>query len=75
MKYPLKYSREQEYRNYDKHSSYRLFSGHIAYFCNANVPTNPALSQEWNGVAGVTGTSGIIEVTQRQTDHSSIRSY
>ena len=45
--------------------TYRLFSGLLTadYFCNATTPTTPALSQEWNGVAGVTGTSGIIEVT------------
>lgn len=45
--------------------TYRLFSGLLtaAYFCNATTPTTPTLSQEWNGVAGVTGTSGIVEVT------------
>ncbi|GIZ10460.1 hypothetical protein [Flavobacterium sp. UMI-01] len=45
--------------------TYRYFSGLLssAYFCNATTPTTPALSEEWNGVAGVTNTSGIIEVT------------
>jgi PBP1b-binding outer membrane lipoprotein LpoB len=45
--------------------TYRLFSGLLtsAYFCNATTPNTPVLSQEWNGVIGVTGTSGIIEVT------------
>jgi hypothetical protein len=45
--------------------TYRLFSGLLtaSYFCNTTTPTTPTLSQEWNGVAGVTGTSGIIEVT------------
>lgn len=45
--------------------TYRLFSGLLtgAYFCNTTTPTTPTLSQEWNGVAGVTGTSGIVEVT------------
>jgi hypothetical protein len=45
--------------------TYRLFSGLLtsSYFCNTTTPTTPSVSQEWNGVAGVTGTSGIIEVT------------
>lgn len=45
--------------------TYRLFSGLLTgdYFCNSTTPTTPAINQEWNGVAGVTGTSGIIEVT------------
>ena len=45
--------------------TYRLFSGLLtaAYFCNATTPTTPALSQEWNGVTGATGISGIVEVT------------
>jgi hypothetical protein len=74
MKYPLKYTREQEYRNYDKHSSIAYFQDTSPIFVMQS-PYTPALSQEWNGVAGVTGTSGIIEVTQPQTDHSSILSY
>jgi PBP1b-binding outer membrane lipoprotein LpoB len=45
--------------------TYRLFSGLLtsAYFCNSTTPSTPVLSQEWSGVTGVTGTSGIIEVT------------
>lgn len=45
--------------------TYRLFSGLVtsAYFCNTTTPTTPTLSQEWTGVAGVSSTSGIIEVT------------
>ena len=45
--------------------TYRLFSGILsdAYFCNTITPTTPTLSQEWTAVAGVSGTSGIVEVT------------
>ena len=45
--------------------TYRLFSGLLtpSYFCNTTTPSTPTLSQEWNAVSGVTGTSGIIEVT------------
>ena len=45
--------------------TYRLFSGLLssAYFCNAITPTTPTLSQEWNAVAGIAGTNGIVEVT------------
>jgi hypothetical protein len=45
--------------------TYRLFSGLLSssYFCNSTTPTTPILSEEWNGVAGVSGTNGIIEVT------------
>ncbi|WPR70284.1 hypothetical protein SLW70_10035 [Flavobacterium sp. NG2] len=45
--------------------TYRLFSGLLSssYFCNTTTPTTPTLSQEWTGLAGVSGTSGIIEVT------------
>jgi hypothetical protein len=54
---------------------YRLFSGLLtsAYFCNATTPTTPALSQEWNGAAGVSGTSGIIEVTTTTNGPSSFK--
>jgi hypothetical protein len=54
---------------------YRLFSGLLtsAYFCNATTPTTPTLSQEWNGVAGVTGTSGVIEVTTTTNGPSSFK--
>ena len=34
-----------------------------AYFCQATTPVTPILNQQWDGVAGVSGTSGIIEVT------------
>lgn len=47
--------------------TYRLFTGGGLltgdYFCQTPVPTTPVLNQEWNGVAGVTGQTGIIEVT------------
>lgn len=45
--------------------TYRLFSNLLTseYFCNATTPATPAVNEEWNGVAGVSGTSGIIEVT------------
>lgn len=44
---------------------YRLYSGLLTddYFCNATVPTTPEISEEWKAVDGVTGVSGIIEVT------------
>lgn len=34
-----------------------------AYFCQATTPVTPTLNQQWNGVAGVSGATGIIEVT------------
>ena len=45
--------------------TYRLFSGLVtdAYFCNLTFPATPLVSEEWIGVAGVTNTNGIIEVT------------
>lgn len=46
--------------------TYRLFTGGLvtaAYFCNSTTPSTPTVSQEWKGVTGVSGTSGIIEVT------------
>lgn len=46
--------------------TYRLFTGGVltnSYFCNAVTPTTPSINQEWNAVAGVSNTSGIIEVT------------
>lgn len=46
--------------------TYRLFTGGVltnSYFCNAVTPTSPTVNQEWNAVAGVSGASGIIEVT------------
>jgi hypothetical protein len=46
--------------------TYRLFTGGVLtnnYFCNSVTPTSPTVNQEWNAVAGVSGVSGIIEVT------------
>jgi hypothetical protein len=45
--------------------TYRLYAGLIptSYFCNTSIPTTPAISQEWNAIAGVSGISGIVEVT------------
>jgi hypothetical protein len=49
----------------DNKFSYRLYSNAItnAYFCASPPPTTPTLSQQWDAVAGVAATSGIIEVT------------
>ena len=45
--------------------TYRLYSGLVtgSYFCNTSIPTTPVISQEWNAIDGVSGISGIIEVT------------
>jgi hypothetical protein len=45
--------------------TYRLYNGLLtdSYFCNTTVPTLPLISEQWNGVIGVSGVSGIIEVT------------
>ncbi len=49
--------------------SYRLFSlaltlgGNSTYFCASTLPDSPTVNEEWLGQAGVTNTSGIIEVT------------
>jgi hypothetical protein len=46
--------------------TYRLYSNGIltpSYFCNTTVPLLPTVSEEWNGISGVSGVSGIIEVT------------
>jgi hypothetical protein len=46
--------------------TYRLFTGGVLtneYFCNVVTPASPTVSQEWNAVAGIGGTSGVIEVT------------
>jgi hypothetical protein len=45
--------------------SYRLFTGLLTgdYFCGATTPATPTINQQWNAVSGVTGVSGIIEVT------------
>ena len=44
---------------------YRLYAGllPIGYFCNSTIPTTPTVDQEWSAVAGITNTSGVIEVT------------
>jgi hypothetical protein len=45
--------------------TYRLFSGGVltnSYFCNLVTPTTPSINQ-WNAVAGVSNTSGIISPT------------
>ncbi|MFA9187955.1 hypothetical protein AAGV33_13670 [Flavobacterium sp. FBOR7N2.3] len=46
---------------------YRSFTGGGLltgdYFCNDTTPTTPVLNQQWDGKAGVSGESGIIEVT------------
>ncbi|MCF8322188.1 MAG: hypothetical protein K9I26_03485 [Flavobacterium sp.] len=45
--------------------TYRFYSGLLNedYFCKANLPTSPSVSQEWKAVSGVSNSSGIIEVT------------
>ena len=45
--------------------SYRLYSGipTTDYFCSEPTPATPAISQEWNALAGVSNESGIVEVT------------
>ncbi|MBX9807097.1 MAG: hypothetical protein K2X95_04805 [Flavobacteriaceae bacterium] len=46
--------------------AYRLYSNGIltpSYFCNTTVPVLPTVSEEWNGISGVSGVSGTIEVT------------
>ena len=45
--------------------TYRLYAGLVtgSYFCNTSIPTTPAITQEWNAVDGVSGISGIVEVT------------
>ncbi|SHG09655.1 hypothetical protein SAMN05443549_10231 [Flavobacterium fluvii] len=46
--------------------TYRLYSNGVltpGYFCGTSVPILPAVKEEWRGVEGVAGTSGIIEVT------------
>ena len=44
---------------------YRLFDSIIssAYFCSSYPPASPSVVDEWNAAYGVTGTSGLIEVT------------
>lgn len=46
--------------------TYRLYANGIltpGYFCTIPIPATPTISEEWNAVAGVSGQSGIIEVT------------
>lgn len=45
--------------------SYRLYNGAVndAFLCSTSPPDFPAVTQEWNAVAGVENVSGIIEVT------------
>ena len=46
--------------------TYRLYSNGVLtpdYFCSTTVPVLPSIKEEWNGVDGVAGTSGVIEVT------------
>ena len=47
---------------------YRLFDSIISssYFCASFPPANPTVTDEWNAATGVSGTSGIIEVTTTQ---------
>jgi hypothetical protein len=45
--------------------TYRLFSELLtdSYFCVSPTPSAPALEEEWAGIEGESGVSGIIEVT------------
>ena len=45
--------------------TYRLFASGLNtnYFCTSPTPSTPVLSEQWNAKDGVTGVSGIIEVT------------
>lgn len=45
--------------------TYRLYTNAVddEFFCAVPTPSTPILSQEWNAVAGIEATSGIIEVT------------
>jgi hypothetical protein len=44
---------------------YRYFNGLIedGYFCDGTTPATPTVSEQWTGQDGVSGVSGIIEVT------------
>lgn len=56
--------------------TYRLFSGGVltnSYFCNTVTPTTPTVNQEWNAVAGITGASGVIEVTTTTSGPNTFR--
>jgi hypothetical protein len=45
--------------------TYRLFTGLLTgdYFCRSNTPSAPVISEQWDALTGVTGASGIVEVT------------
>ena len=45
--------------------NFKQFSNSVtdAYFCAATIPATPTLLQDWTAVEGVTGESGIIEVS------------
>lgn len=46
--------------------TYRLFTGVPLtgdYFCGTTTPAVPTINQQWAAVSGITGVSGIIEVT------------
>ena len=45
--------------------TYKLFANAVndLFFCTSPTPATPALLQEWNAVAGIEATSGIIEVS------------
>ncbi|NRS90481.1 hypothetical protein HNQ02_003425 [Flavobacterium sp. 7E] len=56
--------------------TYRLFTAGLLtadYFCNATTPATPTVNQEWNGVAGVTDKTGLIEVTTTTSGPSSFK--
>lgn len=55
--------------------AYRLYSGFLtpSYFCATTVPNLPSISEEWNGVTGVDGVSGIIEVTTIKSGTSAFK--
>ncbi|WP_163399124.1 hypothetical protein [Flavobacterium fluviatile] len=44
---------------------YTIYNGLITadYFCKIPIPSTPTISQTWTGLEGVSGQSGIIEVT------------
>lgn len=45
---------------------YRLYANGVlmpSYFCTTPIPSIPTVSEEWNGMAGVSAVSGVIEVT------------
>ncbi|MCV9926881.1 hypothetical protein OIU83_04430 [Flavobacterium sp. LS1R49] len=44
---------------------YRTYNGSLSadYFCKATLPATPTVNQTWAGANGVSGVSGIIEIT------------